>query len=177
GPRRAEAPGGGRRRRAGGPGEAGPRGGGRVRARAGLGDAAGGPAAGEGGGRARGRGRRRGRGGRCRRGRGGGGGRGRRRPLHRGRRGGPRAALVRHPGDPRAAAVKPGCPIVGGGGYLPFVRTRSDAHLVWDWNGTLFHDMEAVLAATNASCAELGVPPLSLERYRELYCMPLTVFY
>lgn len=73
--------------------------------------------------------------------------------------------------------MKPACRIVGGGGYLPFVRTRSDAHLVWDWNGTLFHDMEAVLAATNASCAELGVPPLSLERYRELYCMPLTVFY
>jgi phosphoglycolate phosphatase-like HAD superfamily hydrolase len=52
-----------------------------------------------------------------------------------------------------------------------------DAHLVWDWNGTLFHDMEAVLAATNACCGEMGAPPLTLERYRELYCLPLTVFY
>ncbi|GAA3755927.1 HAD family hydrolase [Streptomyces tremellae] len=51
------------------------------------------------------------------------------------------------------------------------------AHLVWDWNGTLFDDIEAVLAATNASFAEIGLEPLTLERYRELYCVPVPVFY
>ncbi|EDY45826.1 HAD family hydrolase [Streptomyces sp. SPB074] len=53
-------------------------------------------------------------------------------------------------------------------------------HLVWDWNGTLFHDMDAVLGATNAAFAELGMDgldPLTLDRYRELYRVPVTAFY
>ncbi|MCF3962238.1 HAD family hydrolase [Streptomyces fuscigenes] len=54
---------------------------------------------------------------------------------------------------------------------------NQSAHLVWDWNGTLFDDVQAVLAATNASFAEMGLEPLTLERYRELYCVPVPVFY
>ncbi|CAG6396765.1 haloacid dehalogenase-like hydrolase [Streptomyces cocklensis] len=50
-------------------------------------------------------------------------------------------------------------------------------HLVWDWNGTLFHDIDAVIEATNASFAELGLPPITLDRYRELYCVPVPRFY
>lgn len=50
-------------------------------------------------------------------------------------------------------------------------------HLVWDWNGTLFHDIDAVIEATNASFAELGLPPITAERYRELYCVPVPRFY
>ncbi len=50
-------------------------------------------------------------------------------------------------------------------------------HLVWDWNSTLFHDMDAIIAATNASFAVLGLPPITLERYRELYCVPVPRFY
>jgi phosphoglycolate phosphatase-like HAD superfamily hydrolase len=56
----------------------------------------------------------------------------------------------------------------------------SAQHLVWDWNGTLLNDMDAVLGATNAAFAELGLPglrPLTLERYRELYRVPVTEFY
>ncbi|MEU1791761.1 HAD family hydrolase [Streptomyces sparsogenes] len=50
-------------------------------------------------------------------------------------------------------------------------------HLVWDWNGTLFHDNDVVISATNASFAEIGLPPITLERYRELYCVPVPRFY
>ncbi|WP_371497334.1 HAD family hydrolase [Kitasatospora sp. NBC_00374] len=50
-------------------------------------------------------------------------------------------------------------------------------HIVWDWNGTLFHDMEAVLGASNAAFATLGVAPLTLERYREMYEIPIPRFY
>ncbi|MFH9425925.1 HAD family hydrolase [Streptomyces sp. NPDC017529] len=50
-------------------------------------------------------------------------------------------------------------------------------HIVWDWNGTLFHDTDAVMGATNAAFAELGLPPITLERYRELYCVPVPRFY
>ncbi|MFI5572411.1 HAD family hydrolase [Streptomyces sp. NPDC051740] len=55
--------------------------------------------------------------------------------------------------------------------------THMDAHIVWDWNGTLFHDVDAVIGATNAAFAELGLEPLTLERYRELYCVPVPKFY
>ncbi|GAB2741445.1 HAD family hydrolase [Streptomyces bullii] len=51
------------------------------------------------------------------------------------------------------------------------------AHIVWDWNGTLFHDIDAIIGATNAAFAELGLEPLTLERYRELYCVPVPKFY
>ncbi|MFI1013371.1 HAD family hydrolase [Streptomyces sp. NPDC020965] len=50
-------------------------------------------------------------------------------------------------------------------------------HLVWDWNGTLLNDVTAVIAATNAAFAEIGLPPITLERYRELYCIPIPLFY
>ncbi|MER5769092.1 HAD hydrolase-like protein [Streptomyces sp. NPDC001985] len=52
-------------------------------------------------------------------------------------------------------------------------------HLVWDWNGTLLDDVTAVIAATNAAFAEigLGLEPITLERYRELYCIPIPLFY
>lgn len=50
-------------------------------------------------------------------------------------------------------------------------------HIVWDWNGTLLHDIHAVIAATNASFSELGLPSITLERYRELYCVPVPRFY
>ncbi|MGX2996903.1 HAD family hydrolase [Streptomyces sp. JNUCC 64] len=51
------------------------------------------------------------------------------------------------------------------------------AHIVWDWNGTLFHDVDAVVAASNAAFAEIGLPPITVERYRELYCVPVPRFY
>ncbi|GGX36091.1 phosphatase [Streptomyces malachitofuscus] len=54
---------------------------------------------------------------------------------------------------------------------------HTGAHIVWDWNGTLFHDVDAVIGATNAAFAELGLEPLTLERYRELYCVPVPKFY
>ncbi|MFF1506312.1 HAD family hydrolase [Streptomyces sp. NPDC058326] len=50
-------------------------------------------------------------------------------------------------------------------------------HLVWDWNGTLLDDTSAVIAATNAAFAELGLEPITLERYRELYTVPVPKFY
>lgn len=51
------------------------------------------------------------------------------------------------------------------------------AHLVWDWNGTLLDDIGAVIEATNAAFAELGLEQITLERYRELYCVPVPRFY
>ncbi|MFJ6939520.1 HAD family hydrolase [Streptomyces sp. NPDC101132] len=54
---------------------------------------------------------------------------------------------------------------------------KAAPHLVWDWNGTLLHDIHAVIDATNASFAELGLEQITLERYRDLYCVPVPKFY
>lgn len=56
-------------------------------------------------------------------------------------------------------------------------RHIPSAHIVWDWNGTLFHDNEAIIRATNAAFAEIGLPPITLEKYRALYCVPVPKFY
>ncbi|MFF9686057.1 HAD family hydrolase [Streptomyces sp. NPDC014623] len=50
-------------------------------------------------------------------------------------------------------------------------------HLVWDWNGTLLDDIHAVLGASNAAFAEVELGPLTLEQYREMYCVPIPRFY
>ncbi|MFI8963673.1 HAD family hydrolase [Streptomyces sp. NPDC053493] len=50
-------------------------------------------------------------------------------------------------------------------------------HLVWDWNGTLLDDIAAVIGATNAAFAELGLEAITLERYRDLYTVPVPKFY
>ncbi|WP_434590361.1 HAD family hydrolase [Streptomyces sp. A5-4] len=50
-------------------------------------------------------------------------------------------------------------------------------HLVWDWNGTLLDDIAAVIGATNAAFAEIGLESITLARYRELYCVPIPLFY
>ncbi|MGY0018118.1 HAD family hydrolase [Streptomyces sp. cg35] len=51
------------------------------------------------------------------------------------------------------------------------------AHIVWDWNGTLFHDNDAIIRATNAAFEEIGLAPITLEKYRALYCVPVPKFY
>ncbi|WP_395295979.1 HAD family hydrolase [Kitasatospora hibisci] len=50
-------------------------------------------------------------------------------------------------------------------------------HIVWDWNGTLFHDMEAVLGASNAAFATVGIGPMTMQEYREQYEIPIPRFY
>nr|WSW68937.1 HAD hydrolase-like protein [Streptomyces sp. NBC_00995] len=50
-------------------------------------------------------------------------------------------------------------------------------HLVWDWNGTLLDDNIAVVGATNAAFAEIGLAAITLEQYRETYCVPIPRFY
>ncbi|MFB6551036.1 HAD family hydrolase [Streptomyces sp. NPDC056405] len=54
---------------------------------------------------------------------------------------------------------------------------QTGAHIVWDWNGTLFHDNDAIIGATNAAFAELGLASITLEQYRALYCVPVPKFY
>jgi phosphoglycolate phosphatase-like HAD superfamily hydrolase len=50
-------------------------------------------------------------------------------------------------------------------------------HLVWDWNGTLFDDQVAVVAAVNDALARLGVPAIDADTYRSHFTRPVQRFY
>jgi phosphoglycolate phosphatase-like HAD superfamily hydrolase len=45
--------------------------------------------------------------------------------------------------------------------------------VVWDWNGTLFDDFDAVLLAMNAACASVGGPEVTADLYRETFTRPI----
>jgi phosphoglycolate phosphatase-like HAD superfamily hydrolase len=45
--------------------------------------------------------------------------------------------------------------------------------VVWDWNGTILDDNEAVVAAVNAVCAAFGRDPIELAYWRSIFRRPL----
>ena len=50
-------------------------------------------------------------------------------------------------------------------------------HVVWDWNGTLFDDVEAVVDATSEIFAPYGLGPFGVEDFRAFYTRPIWVAY
>jgi phosphoglycolate phosphatase-like HAD superfamily hydrolase len=50
-------------------------------------------------------------------------------------------------------------------------------HIVWDWNGTLIDDLEAVILAVNAVMREFDGPDVTAEEYRAHYRRPVRHFY
>lgn len=50
-------------------------------------------------------------------------------------------------------------------------------HIVWDWNGTVFADNEAVLAAVNAVCLGFGRTAITLDHWRSIFSRPLLACY
>ncbi|MEV7005754.1 HAD hydrolase-like protein [Streptosporangium sp. NPDC051022] len=50
-------------------------------------------------------------------------------------------------------------------------------HIVWDWNGTLFHDIEAVVGATNLVFEPYGVAAYDADGFRAVYTRPIWTAY
>ncbi|GAA3444375.1 HAD family hydrolase [Planomonospora venezuelensis] len=50
-------------------------------------------------------------------------------------------------------------------------------HIVWDWNGTLFHDIDAVVAATNAVFEPYGLGSYDVDGFRAVYTRPIWTAY
>src|SRR5918994_175906 len=68
--------------------------------------------------------------------------------------------------------------LVGAGWSLVFSRSLMiDAHLVWDWNGTLLDDLGIVVEAVNHSTAAFGLNPITANDYRDHYTRPVRDFY
>jgi phosphoglycolate phosphatase len=50
-------------------------------------------------------------------------------------------------------------------------------HIIWDWNGTLFNDVELCLEIINNVLAKRNINPLSLEEYRKIFTFPVQLYY
>ncbi|WP_157250439.1 HAD family hydrolase [Nonomuraea typhae] len=50
-------------------------------------------------------------------------------------------------------------------------------HIIWDWNGTLFHDVDAVVGATNEVFKPYGLPLLDADGFRAVYTRPIWLAY
>lgn len=50
-------------------------------------------------------------------------------------------------------------------------------HVVWDWNGTLLHDLPLVVEAVNAALGEHGMEPIAVADYTATYTRPVQRFY
>ena len=49
--------------------------------------------------------------------------------------------------------------------------------IIFDWNGTLLNDASYSLNITNGILIELGMEPISLERYRQIFKFPIREYY
>ncbi|GBE25294.1 phosphoglycolate phosphatase [bacterium BMS3Bbin02] len=51
------------------------------------------------------------------------------------------------------------------------------AHIIWDWNGTLFDDLHIIVESVSACVAPFGRDSITEEDYRDHYTRPVSVFY
>ena len=50
-------------------------------------------------------------------------------------------------------------------------------HVVWDWNGTLLHDLPLIVESVNAALGEHGLAPITEADYTATYTRPVHAFY
>jgi phosphoglycolate phosphatase len=50
-------------------------------------------------------------------------------------------------------------------------------HIIWDWNGTLFDDVDLCLEIINGVLVRRNINPLSLEEYRKIFTFPVQRYY
>ncbi|MFA7289911.1 MAG: HAD hydrolase-like protein [Melioribacteraceae bacterium] len=55
--------------------------------------------------------------------------------------------------------------------------TEKYKHIIWDWNGTIFNDLELALDIVNGILKDRGVPVLTRERYLEVFTFPVQAYY
>ena len=50
-------------------------------------------------------------------------------------------------------------------------------YIMWDWNGTLLNDVGASLSSVNDMLAKRNMPPMDIERYKDIIGVPIRGFY
>lgn len=51
------------------------------------------------------------------------------------------------------------------------------AHVIWDWNGTLFNDAELCADVFSNVLKKYGLRPVTIEKYREIFTFPVRNYY
>ena len=55
--------------------------------------------------------------------------------------------------------------------------THTYKHIVWDWNGTLFNDVELCVDVLNGLLSRRILPALTLDVYRNIFTFPVKEYY
>ena len=50
-------------------------------------------------------------------------------------------------------------------------------HIIWDWNGTLFNDIDLSVSLINGVLRKRNIAELSVERYRDIFGFPVKDYY
>lgn len=50
-------------------------------------------------------------------------------------------------------------------------------HIIWDWNGTLFNDVELCANIMNILLTQESLPNISIKRYKEIFTFPVIEYY
>jgi len=49
--------------------------------------------------------------------------------------------------------------------------------IIWDWNGTLFNDLDVCIRVMNRVLNNRNLPLLNMKRYKEIFCFPIKNYY
>ena len=55
--------------------------------------------------------------------------------------------------------------------------SKSYDHIIWDWNGTLFNDVELCANIMNILLTQESLPNISIQKYREIFTFPVIEYY
>lgn len=50
-------------------------------------------------------------------------------------------------------------------------------HVIWDWNGTLLNDTDLAVEIVCGQLTKYGLPPMSIERYKDVFGFPVKDYY
>lgn len=50
-------------------------------------------------------------------------------------------------------------------------------HIIWDWNGTLFNDVELCAGIMNLLLTQESLPNISIQKYKEIFTFPVIEYY
>ena len=54
---------------------------------------------------------------------------------------------------------------------------RKYKHVIWDWNGTLFNDVELCASIMNQLLEDANLPKISVAKYRDVFTFPVIDYY
>lgn len=55
--------------------------------------------------------------------------------------------------------------------------SKNYKHIIWDWNGTLFNDVELCAGIMNLLLTQESLPNISIQKYKEIFTFPVIEYY